>query len=171
MFALSMNAEGKIEKEMDLNIELIRQEDIAPIIIMCAEIFDGHDTMARDPLMMEFLTQLDVSYKAVLGDELIGCYLMNEDTPYWDERYTVYEDLKPYRDKWGIHGLVLALRPEFRGRGYGRALMDLPRQMEYDYVWGYNGKSLDNIDRWMHYGRRIIAESEDCYITLMDLTA
>mgnify|MGYP006309141271 CR=1 FL=1 len=153
---------------MKFQIELLKEEDIDHVIAMCGKIFEEHDTVASDSLMLECFIQMDVSYKAVLDGEIIGCYLMSEDSFCWGEDYTIYEDLKPYFGKEGIHGVALALMPEFRGRGYGRALLDLPRKMDYDFVWGGNVKSLNNIDDWIRYGRRVIGENEVCYITLMD---
>jgi GNAT superfamily N-acetyltransferase len=154
---------------MDFSIELLEVEDLDHVMAMLGKIFEGHDTMASDPIMTELHTQLDVSYKAVMNGEIIGCYLMNEDSIYCDEDCIISEDLTPYNRKDGIHGVAIALRPEFRGRGYGRKLLELPRKMGYEYVWGFNAKNLDNIDAWIRYGRRIIGESETCYITLMDL--
>lgn len=155
----------------DFKIELLQEEDLDYVISMCEAIFREHDTMASDPLKMEFFTQLNVSYKALLNGEIIGCYLMNEDPVIHEhEGFVINVDISPYDEKKGIHGVVLALKPEFRGKGYGRRLRDIPRTLgRYDYVWGYNVKSLGNIDNWLKYGRRIIGESDACYVTLMDL--
>lgn len=41
--------------------------------------------------------------------------------------------------------------------------------MGYDYIWGQHFKTLYNIDNWKKFGRRVVAETEDIYVTLMDL--
>lgn len=155
----------------DFKIELLQEEDLDYVISMCGDIFSEHDTMASDPLKMEFFTQLNVSYKAILNGEIIGCYLMNEDAVInVREDFIISEDISPYKSRKGIHGVVLALKPEFHGNGYGRKLRDTPRILgSYDYIWGYHVKSLGNIDNWLRYGRRIIGENDACWVTLMDL--
>lgn len=155
----------------NFKIELLQEEDLDYVISMCEDIFREHDTMASDPLKMEFFTQLNVSYKALLNGKIIGCYLMNEDpVSNVREDFIISEDISTYNNRKGIHGVVLALKPEFHGNGYGRRLRDTPRIFgRYDYVWGYNVKSLGNIDNWLRYGRRIIGENDTCWVTLMDL--
>ena len=104
----------------DLKIELLQEEDLDYVISMCEAIFREHDTMASDPLKMEFFTQLNVSYKALLNGEIIGCYLMNEDPVINEhEGFVINVDISPYDEKKGIHGVVSPLNPNFGERGMG----------------------------------------------------
>ena len=106
---------------------------------------------------------------------MIGCYLLNEEPVYeepvyQDEKFEIFEDLSSYNKKRSVHGVALALLPEFRGIGYGRLLCAFPCQpYKYDYIWGYHEKTLNNIAEWEKFGRRIVGESKECYVTLMDL--
>ena len=59
--------------------------------------------------------------------------------------------------------------PEYRDLGIGKKLRDYPLQLNFDYIWGQHLKGLQNIDNWTKFGRRIINNNGDLYITLMDL--
>jgi len=156
-------------RKEDFRIEPVQDKDMDCILAMCKEIFKEHKSIASDLLMLEFFTDISISRKALLNDKIIGCYLFNEDTIYCDNR-VIFEDLGPYKNKKALLGLALALMPDYRGKGYGKQLRDLPKTMRnYDYVWGMQLKSLNNIDNWIRYGRRIVAEGESSYVTLMDI--
>lgn len=159
-----------MKKTNNFRIEHLQENDLDYVIHMCDDIFRGLDTMASDPPKVAFFTQISVSYKALLDEEIIGCYLLNEDKIYKRDNFILYEDISPYYEKKSIHGVVLALRPEYHGRGFGKQLRDMPRTIgNYDYIWGFHVKSLNNIDNWTRYGRRVVGENEDNYMTLMDL--
>lgn len=155
---------------INFKIEPVAEEDMDEIALLCKEVFKEHETMASDPFWVHYYTQLSVSYKAVLDSKIIGCYLMNECPVFSPDDFILYEDIKSYSQKNGIQGVILALKSEYRGRGFGRQLRDMPLVSgKYDYCWGFHVKSLNNLGQWIRYGRRLIGEIESAYMTLMDL--
>lgn len=154
----------------DFRIERLEDGDVGLAVQLCDDVFREHDTIASDHIKMEFCTQTEVSCKAVLNGRMIGCYLLNEDSVYLRDDFTMYEDVSAYYEKRSIHGLAIALHAEYRGLGYGKLLRAFPcRPEKYDYVWGFHVKSLNNIAEWTRFGRRIVGESPECFMTIMDL--
>lgn len=142
--------------------------DAEECLNLCAIVFS--DIMTPDEIKQFLKTSVNwnISKKATFGDKIIGCYLFNEDSVLEFAEYQL-EDLSKYKNLKGIQGLSLALLPEYRGSGIGKKLRDIPLHMNYDYIWGQHLKGLHNIDNWTKFGRRLVAESPDEYVTLMDL--
>jgi hypothetical protein len=122
-------------------------------------------------------TNWSISKKIMDADKIIGCYLFNEESVYdflKDYPETLLENIDEYKTKSGIQGLALCLLEEYRGSGLGRNLRKIPTQMNYDYIWGQHFKSLKNVNNWIKFGRRIIADGmidgDEIYVTLMDLS-
>jgi hypothetical protein len=84
----------------------------------------------------------DISKKLTLNDTIIGCYLLNEDkiTDFLENCDSLKEDVSKYENLRGIQGVALALSKEFRDKGYGRKLREIPLQMDCDYIWGQHLK-------------------------------
>lgn len=117
-----------------------------------------------------FATDWPLSKKLVIGTELIGFYLLAEGAVAHvvAKCDAVTEALGRYEHKRGIEGIALVVLPEFRGRGYGELLKNVPRGMGYDYVFGQQLKSLNNLTAWLKR-RRLIADCDGVWVTLEDL--
>jgi hypothetical protein len=115
------------------------------------------------------MTDFTISKKAVLDGKIIGCYLLNDDSvPSNGMNYL--ENLDPYGTRRGLQGVALGILKEYRGLSYGRQLRDSALSLNgFDYIWGFQGKRLENLDNWLACGRRLVGETEDAYVTLMDL--
>jgi len=156
-------------------IQNIKKEDISIIVDMCSKIFSDVMPYEENVKYINYVTDFSISKKATLNGKIIGCYLFNkqsifesEDLDNLPEQQT--EDLSKYENKKPLQGVALALLPEYRGLSYGRQLRDIPLSMkDYDYIWGVHLKGLHNINNWLKYGRRIVAETDEVYATLMDL--
>lgn len=120
----------------------------------------------------------DLSRKLMLDGTLVGFYLLAEDsiTKLVSHRYDScrpLEDLNVYADKRGVEGIILLVLSEYRGRGYGNLLKDLPRQMGYDYVYGEQFKASPAVLQHWLKRRRMIADCTgpygDVWVTLEDL--
>jgi GNAT superfamily N-acetyltransferase len=149
----------------------IEEEDIPEVLEVCVDAFQEVDTPEG---IREFLggeTDWSISKKCVIGDKIVGCYLFNEQSVavMLDECGCAKEDYEKYRELRGIQGLGLALYPDYRGSGIGRMMRSIPLQMGYDYIWGRHLKGLHNVDQWIKFGRRVIGENEEEYVSLMDL--
>jgi GNAT superfamily N-acetyltransferase len=122
-------------------------------------------------------TDWDLSRKLTLDAELIGFYLLHEDSinsllSRYDH-YKPLEDLSGYATKRGVEGVILLVLPQYRGKGYGNLLKDLPRSMGYQYVYGEQFKATpDVLQHWLKR-RRLIADCcgpyGDVWVTLEDL--
>lgn len=109
-----------------------------------------------------------LSVKATMEDKIIGCYIFNEDS-VMEFASCQKEDLSKYKDLKAIQGVGLAVLPEYQGTGTGKKLRDYPLHLNYDYIWGQHLKGLHNIDNWVKFGRRVVADCGDIFVTLMDL--
>lgn len=97
------------------------------------------------------------------NNRIVGVYLLEETGI--QEEFPPKE--YPSTSKWtgnGIHGIALVLDEEYRGHGLGRQLINLPRKLGYDYVWGMQLKSAKNIHYWLRR-RELVLTTFDSYVT------
>lgn len=64
--------------------------------------------------------------------------------------------------------------PEYRDIGAGRKLREHAVNMGYDYVWGFQNEKLNNVDKWVSSGRKVLHhfidnENVTVYITILEL--
>lgn len=154
-------------------IEDIQQDDIKEILILCAKVFVH---VMKPEATVKYLykdTNWRISKKAVYNGQIVGCYLFNEtqisEAIDINDIEHVRENLYPYTKKRGVQGVALAVLKEFRGANFGRELRNIPLNSGYDYIWGEHLNGLQNRDNWVNFGRRVVAEYPDYFITLMDL--
>lgn len=101
----------------------------------------------------------------VLRDEedkdkrIVGMYILDEQ-PLPKMKGV---DMGKWKGK-GVQGVVLALVKKYRSSGYGSKLKDLPEKLGYDYVWGLQLASLNNIDHWLKR-REIVYKNDAIYVT------
>jgi GNAT superfamily N-acetyltransferase len=102
-------------------------------------------------------TDWSKSVKLILGDNIIGCYLIKE------------AELPEFKDKKGIEGVALCILPEYRGKGYGEKMKDwlenYAKSHDYDYIYGMHLKTLKNIEPWLKR-RELYKEDEELYHTI-----
>jgi GNAT superfamily N-acetyltransferase len=103
---------------------------------------------------------LEQKYKVRKKWKIIGFYIFSNETPndflemlnsseYDFNINIVNEELfEETNRKNGIEGLALGIDESERGKGYGRKLIEYPKQMGYDYVWGIQTKGLSDIEKW-----------------------
>lgn len=150
-------------------IEGMLDKDLEAILSLSEKIFSEALGYEYPVLNLLIYSDIDLSWKAMIGDEIIGCYLLGEDSINSYE-ITPLEDLSAYQDRKGLHGVALGLLKEYRGLSYGRQLRNMPLLMgNYDYIWGGQAKTLNNLDNWTRHGRRLVGFEDENYITLMDL--
>ena len=90
-----------------------------------------------------------------------GFYFLRESNIPAGGDPKAYEILKDLR---GVEGVALGIFEEYKGLGFGKKLINYPSTMGYDYIWGYQLKSLGNIDDWLKR-RKIYADTEGLYVT------
>lgn len=97
------------------------------------------------------------------NDEVAGTYILGNHPMH------LLGNLKHYLGLKGIEGVALAVKPEFRGSGYGNMLKDYSIQnTKADYIWGMQLRDLKNINDWAKR-RRIVFSSSSMFVTLQDL--
>ena len=155
----------------DCQILPINLEDKEAIFEICIVCFSEVDSPEGIRSFLGSETDWSISKKCVLGDKVIGCYLFNTQpvSEMLDVCGCAKEDYTKYEGLRGLQGLGLALLPEYRGSGIGKMMRDIPLKMDVDYIWGRHLKGLHNISSWVKFGRRIIGENEEEYVTIMDL--
>jgi len=84
----------------------------------------------------------------LLGDSQLDSLTLNEK----------YVKLK------GIEGVLLVVNEEIRGQGCGDKLKDYPKTLDFDYIWGQQLKTLNNLEYWLKR-RELITETKSVYIT------
>lgn len=143
---------------------LHKSSDILGAFQVCVEVFKNV-VDAENVLPILFQTglnlDLDASRVCKIGDKVVGTYLLSSK----DCSYLPYELMK--KNFNGLSGDALAILPEYRGMGIGKAWRAMPslyHHDEYDYVWGYQLKSLNNIDDWLKR-RYVIGETDHAWIT------
>lgn len=151
-----------------IDITKINQEDIPEVLDICAKVFSNVMSPNEVKKYINSVANWEMSVKATMNNQIIGCYILNEDSVLEFEQ-CADEDLSKYKTLKGIQGIALAVLPEFRGTGAGRKLRDYPLHLNYDYIWGQHLKGLQNIDNWLKFGRRLVGDCNGLYITLMDL--
>ena len=159
-----------IIQPQSFSIETIEENDIDYIIDFSVKLFSEAANYDYSGLYFYCMTDFSISKKAVLDGKIIGCYLLNDES-FHSYKMNRFENLDRYDTRRGLQGVALGILKEYRGLSYGRQLRDSALSLsEYEYIWGFQGKILNNLDNWIGYGRRLVAETEDAYVTLMDLT-
>lgn len=149
----------------------IEENDLNDILEICVEAFSDVDSPEGIRSFLSSEVDLSISKKCVMGGKIIGCYLFNTSpvSEMLDECGCAIEDYSKYEGLRPLHGLGLALLPEYRGSGIGKKMRNVPLTMDVDYIWGRHLKGLHNIDQWISFGRRVIGENDDEFVTIMDL--
>lgn len=84
---------------------------------------------------------------------MVGLYLLGD------------EQLPNKKGLVGVEGVLLAVDETIRGKGFGNQLKDYVLNLNYDYIWGKQLKSLNNLKDWLKR-RELVGTTYDCYITL-----
>lgn len=101
-----------------------------------------------------------LSIVAEIDGEVGGFYFLKEsDIPETDNE--IYQKLSQLN---GIEGVALGVFKEYKQYGIGKDLIEYPKTLGYDYIWGYQLKSLENIEDWLKR-RKIYYENDNLYIT------
>ena len=157
--------------EKEFRIAPVEEEDIDYILVMCSRLFTEAVNDYYPELFFYCYADFSISLKATLNGKIIGCYLLNKEA-IDSQQAEGFENLERYHKLKGVQGVALGILKEYRGLSYGRQLRDSVLQMtEYDYVWGYQVKTLNNLQNWIRSGRRLVGETESSYLTMMDLNS
>lgn len=151
-----INGIKKIQIE-NIKIEKIEKKDINEIVHLTSLIFSNVMNYKTNVKYIYNTTNFDLSVKLTNNDEIIGCYLLNDIK------------LKKLKNKQGINGVALAIKPMYRGYKLGEKLKDwlekYAKEKGYDFIFGEHLKGLHNIDQWLKR-RELYKETKDSYFTI-----
>lgn len=121
---------------------------------------------------------LEKSIKLTLNGKVIGYYVFSDKQSVFDfikeanSKHLVNfqienEKLKEkIKDKRGVEGVSIGLLKEYRGKGYGKILLDYPKKMGYDYIWGVQTEVFSNIGLWKKRREVLATGNNGLYITV-----
>lgn len=142
-----------------VEIRKIEKEDETEIIPQLSRVF------SRTGLSNEEVWELieydpNLSIVATVDGKVAGFYFLSDNQI--PEGGPEYEKMSRMR---GIEGVALGVFPEYKNYGIGKKLIEYSRSIPgVNYIWGYQFKSLKNIDDWLKR-RKIYWENDDLYLT------
>lgn len=147
------------EKLENVTIRRITKEDINIIYNNLADVFDKTG-LSNEQIWSEIDGwDKNLSLVALVGDNVAGFYFIgNHPIPKGGKDYEKFNNLK------GVEGMALGVLKEYKNFGIGKKLIETTQQLPVDYIWGYQFKSLKNIDDWLKR-RKIYFENDGIYIT------
>lgn len=105
-------------------------------------------------------TNWDLSLMLVDENDILkGCYLFGNQQIDSILGETEYSNLK------GVEGVLLAVDKSIQGQGWGNKMKDFPKTLGFDYIWGQQLKTLNNLQDWLKR-RELITETKSVYVTL-----
>jgi hypothetical protein len=154
-----------IKEELKSNgnivIRKITKDDLKQIIPRLGEVFNKTGLSSQQIWDMMRHSDFNKSVVATIDDNIAGFYFFsNEQIPETENQ--IYYKLKNLN---GIEGVALGIFQEYKNLGIGKKLIEYPKSISsVDYIWGYQLKTLKNIDDWLKR-RKIYAENNYLYIT------
>lgn len=144
--------------------------------------YQGFENVVSQNPMANYKEEADwqKSVKMVLGDKIIGYYLLTDKESIKDLLNKVKkmgfkvqinnEHLLRYAEEnKGVQGLSMGILPEFKGKGYAKLLFDYPKSIGYKFVWGIQTKGMSNLDLWMKRREVVVTFShsgQEFYVTM-----
>jgi hypothetical protein len=108
---------------------------------------------------------IDVDSSIVIekNGQLVGFYFLRRNQIPEKFNPEVFKKLKELN---GVEGVALGVFNEFKNEGIGKHLINYPKTMGFDYIWGYQYESLGNISYWLKRRKLYGFDSEDnSYLT------
>lgn len=128
--------------------------DILHALDLVVEVFHEQYGLDKDDVEEE-IHPMSFALGLYRNEDLIGAYIFREGDLDID-------DLKEFCDIHideqkaasllsgrGIEGVALAVRSEYKNRGYGKKLIEYSKKLNYDYVWGQQLELLGNLNDWL----------------------
>ena len=156
---------GKEELNEDLTNDVIirgyEQSDFDGVFGMLAEVYSKLSMSPKtiwSVIKAECRHNFGLSVVAEVNGEVAGFYFLaqNDLPPKKDTGITA--------DMVGVQGVALGVSNKYKSLGIGKKLIEYPKTLGVDYVWGLQLKQLENINDWLKR-RKIYSESSGMYTT------
>jgi len=163
----------------EYELKPLSKEDAENAINLCDKIFkDSTFKCSQQNNKNRLLSLVDYnkSIKMIVNGKIVGVYLLSnkesmndfmeflkkEGSPVTIVDQKLFEQLS---DKNGIQGLVVGLLKEFRQNGLGEILLQYPKSLGFDYVWGCQTHGVSDVSKWLKR-RKLIATAPHYNITV-----
>lgn len=145
----------------NVTIEPMTVDDVHIIYDKLADVFDKTG-LSNEQIWSEVEHfNMDKSFVAKVDGKLAGFYFIG-DGQIPKAPSSAYEELRKLH---GVEGIALGVFKEFKNMNVGKKLIQQSAKLDgVDYIWGFQFKSLKNIDDWLKR-RKIYFENEGLYIT------
>jgi len=149
------------EELLNTKIRRMTVDDIKVIIPRLAEVF--HKTKISNIgvwNMVKTEISIDKSVVILVDNKISGFYFIGDN-----QIPDIGNDVsKKLGELQGAEGVALGVFPEYKDRGLGKELITWSQYLPVDYIWGYQLKSLDNINDWKKR-RDVYLETPSMFIT------
>jgi len=140
------------------------------------------DVCSRDPRQrVQQLFQTELSFKATVNGKAVGFYfcstkenmeefvlaikkIYGKSTTSFDEN--LFNELK---NKRGVQGVAIGVLEEYRDFGIGRMLINKPKELGFDYIWGVQTQHISDTSKWLKRRQLLMhfeMDSLSCDITV-----
>jgi len=151
---------GKQKIAKDVKIEKMTDDDVKIIYHKLSDVFDMTG-LSNEQVWGEIEHfDKDLSVVAKVDGKLAGFYFISDkQIPKIGKEENELTQLN------GVEGVALGVFKEFKNMNVGKVLIEYPKNIPgVDYIWGFQFKSLKNIDDWLKR-RKIYFENNALYIT------
>jgi hypothetical protein len=145
----------------NVKIRKMEESDIEKILPNLSTIFDKTGLSNKSIWNEIKHYNSSISIVATVDDEIAGFYFLCFAKIPKGGDPKIYKELKTLN---GVEGIALGVNKKFKNMGVGKKLIDYTQNLDVDYIWGYQFKSLKNIDDWLKR-RKIYLETETLYLT------
>ena len=166
-----------LQKVATVTIRHLKREEFEQVLDIAYQVFSPKiresEEEFKNTVREELGNRISHCYVAEVDGRIVGGYLLARSKNFQGLKELDSEIREKGIDlngKVGVQGVALFLLPQYRNEGIGKQLREIPlSRLRVDYVWGEHLKELNNLPNWIGDGRTLIAEKDDCFITLKQL--
>lgn len=147
----------------NITIRNINRSDLYEINEYIEHVFANTGMSAKQLWSVIGDIDMRISIVATINDKIIGFYFLKEGgipkSPFAKVNYNIFDGLR------GVEGVALGVSPEYKDMGVEKKLIEYVQyNMDYDYIWGMQLKSLNNIHHWLKR-RKMYLDLPHMYVT------